>query len=127
MLNIKVITSGILLIGAVSFMATRPSDFQTISQIEQAENTYFSKTGHYFQILKNNKIPESETGKTVSGELGKKVPDHVSVDVYQTKTSQGYQIRWEDTQNTYSKGYGPEAEARTWSQRKAPVSVATTT
>ena len=75
---------------------TRPTDIQLL---EKSQEDYVKIHGKYERV-KTDKFETIEY-KTPKGEVG-------------------YQILWEDDGGFYSKGFGVEADSRTWTRVKPP-------
>ena len=94
------------------------TEINTLAGMEVAQEAYFQTHGKYLQIIPDNRLPHYESG-TIAGKLGKTVAPGWKVHVYVTpKGEHGWQAFWEDSNNYYSKGYGPEALSRTFTTPK---------
>lgn len=80
--------------------------------IRDAQEVYFAQNGEYLQIKKNNELPGRYNG-TVQGKIGGRLPDNYEVHIYEGPKGKGYVIKWEDTDNYYSQGYGAHADEYT--------------
>ena len=94
-------------------------DLETISI---AENAYFNTHGKYFQVLTDNKLPSHLPGVLADYVNPRAVPLNTAIDTYHGPMGQGYAVRWtipataREEGSINSVGYGPEAEARTFTE-----------
>lgn len=81
----------------------------TLEDVVARENAYYAEKGKYLQIPKEELPPKFKTieYKTPKGEYG-------------------YQVLWEDSSFYHSKGYGPEADSRTYKYPKPKPFVSST-
>ena len=113
-------------LGSAGVMYGAPAKtFANATEVAQAQETYKLQTGRYLQVLKGNVLPHYETG-TVSGKLGKNLPDTMLVNVYEIDGQLGFEIQYEDAVYSYSYGFGPQSSERT-SQTIKPIIVASST
>lgn len=115
---------GLGLFGQAIVDSQRPTT--EIRGIATIEDSYFARTGKYLQVLPDSRLPHYESGN-VADKLGRELPANSIVDVYEAPEGPGYQVRYTDSENEYSVGYGPEAKERTWIQPLPPPPVATST
>ena len=97
--------------------------FQNVQGVDTAQKEFFNAHGKYLQVLPNSKLPSGAEAKTL---LGKDLPAGAVIDEYVAPKGAGYQIRWSDENGDYSKGYGPEADGRTWVHLIATTSATST-
>jgi hypothetical protein len=102
-----------------------PLSMSTAISIAALQDAYFNEHESYLQILSGNHLPDYETG-TVAEKLGQTIDPGTHVDVYENVYGKGYQIFFEEDGVTYSAGYGPEAQDRTFTYT-LPVLVASST
>ena len=81
----------------------------TSTDLQTAEENYKNIYGKYKQVM---------PGISAKTDLGKDIAPGVMVDEYVAPNGPGYQVRWEDNAHFYSKGFGPQATDRTWTQDK---------
>ena len=95
----------------------------TFKKIEDEQNIYFKEKNRYLQVMKDNIKPPQEIDI-----MAITIPDNMEINIYESPKGWGYEMVFEDADNIYSRGYGPEAEERTWTQPKPDYSnIASTT
>ena len=75
-----------------------PKTFNSVQEVQSAEESYYSKSGEYAQILLNGMTPEGKSAETV---LGKKLPKGMQIYIWETpKKEKGYQIYYTEPSAT---------------------------
>ena len=97
--------------------------FQTVQEIDIAQQAYFAEHGKYLQVMKDSKLTSGARANIL---LGKDLPSAVVVDEYVAPTGAGYAIRWKDNSGEHSRGYGAEANSPHWTYDSI-LAVATST
>ncbi len=105
----------------VAVATTTPTEDLIVS----LEHSYYLRHDGYLQVLPGDILPPRESG-TVKSNLGQDLPTNVRIDVYESPKGIGYQVMYQDTQNSYSFGFGPEAATRTFTIPLTAVSATST-
>ena len=113
--KLKWLIFGILGIGVAFAAVITDTSLNSLSEIQQAQETYFAQTGEYLQIIQTNKLPSYKTG-TVKEKLGKDVSSGFKVDIYETsKGEKGYQItEYDNWGHPKITAFGVEANSRNY-------------
>ena len=116
----------ILGIGYISLGGEAKLD--TFTEIANSESAYFAQHDTYLQVKKDSILPAYEQG-TVKEKLGKNLSPDYEVHVYDTANGEkGYQVfNYKNDGSVESKGYGVEADSRTWFRQAPKEPIATST